>query len=139
MLNLTVTDKRTANLPPLDTAAMKFKDVLLTAAPTCETSDLTIEIFLEENPGRTKPTSYAHPVVEDGKANQDHWHLHLFLVPKEELSFGTLRAISRATSREIFTITAMQAYGEMLAAMYSPQSFADAQTKFADDAPWVLS
>lgn len=72
--------------------------------------------------------------------DESTWEIHLLILPKDELGFGGMRALSRAISREIFAISAVRSYGEMLPAMFeSPKDFADAQTAFADDAPWAVS
>lgn len=140
MLTISVTDNRDdKSQPPIDADKLKIREVILAAIPDCEAQDLLVEVRVDSNPGRKLPTTSSHPVPKDGEVNLNHWHLHIYAIPKEELTFGTIRAISRGVSREVFAMGAVRAYGEFLGAMYDPKSFADAATSFANEAPWAVS
>ena len=72
--------------------------------------------------------------------DENAWMINVLILPKEELGFGGMRALSRAISREVFAISAIRAYGEMIQTIYpTPQDFENERTKFADEAPWAVS
>lgn len=77
---------------------------------------------------------------EEGEPDVTCWHLHLQVLAKDELSYGTMRAISRAVSREVYLMSAIRAYGiQGMEAMFDKKDFEVKSKEFADDAPWCLS
>lgn len=166
-VNIKITDEREQkDKPSIAPDDFKIQPVLDFAdIVTKDDEELTIEVVLhngkQEGELRT-PTSLLSPGTKkelyeleltDAKSgetvkvwqerevpDENSWKINILILPKEELGFGGMRALSRAISREVFAISTYRAYGDMIAAMYpTPKDFVDAQTKFADDAPWAVS
>lgn len=140
-VTIEIIDQRTIPMPPLNTSnwQAKIAEVIEASGITCSAQNpLKLSVYLHTQPyadQKVLPTSAPHPHSED----LTEWHIHLALLPKEELTFGTMRAISRAISRDVFLIQRFHDYGEFLMATMDPKALAQEQTKFADDAPWVVS
>lgn len=100
---------------------------------------IVLEKFTDAKTGKVYEINQEVP-DEDGQPDLNDWHLHLQILPKDELTFGTMRAISRAVAREVYLMSALRAYGVAgMEAMYTQGDFASSSKKFADDAPWALS
>lgn len=151
--------------PPLDPSQFNIQDVLSHAdiqVPDEQVLKITVVLHngAQEGEKRTPTSVLRHGYIDelyeaeftDAKSGEkisiwqsrqvrdwNTWEIHVLVLPKDELSYAGTRAISRAVSREVFSISAFRAYGEMLSAIYpTPQAFLEAQKEFTDAAPWVL-
>lgn len=161
-----VDERKQKDMPVIDPANFDIESVVKAADIIVgEEEELTIEVVLhngaEKGDKRTPTSVLEHGHTEelyeleivDAKSEEvvkvwqkrlvedtSVWKINVLILPKEELHYKALRALSRAISREIFAISAYRAYGGMMAAIYPTiQDFSQAQTKAADEYPWAVS